>query len=231
DSSKTLFNYKLDALKERHNYREPEGRSAIANDMLSTIARVKNAILKADYIKSLAQDLDINEEALMVELKNVKDYKSASEAFSSPSKKPLNINPTEKLLIKLMLDEADLVERLRDNLTPADFQDERTMRIVSIIYEAFSQGKSVNPSSLVNLFISQQDLSQVICELSLLPDISGADKDKVVDDCIRRIKNQGVKMKTELLRREIKIAQERKDEIRLKGLMQEYCSLTKRGGT
>ncbi|MFA5116960.1 MAG: DNA primase [Candidatus Omnitrophota bacterium] len=231
DSSKTLFNYKLDALKERHNYREPEGRSAIANDMLSTIARVKNAILKADYIKSLAQDLDINEEALMVELKNVKDYKSASEAFSSPSKKPLNINPTEKLLIKLMLDEADLVERLRDNLTPADFQDERTMRIVSIIYEAFSQGKSVNPSSLVNLFISQQDLSQIICELSLLPDISGADKDKVVDDCIRRIKNQGVKMKTELLRREIKIAQERKDEIRLKGLMQEYCSLTKRGGT
>ena len=229
DSSKTLFNYKLDVLKGRNNYREPEGRSAIANDMLSTIAKVKNEILKADYIKRLAQDLDVSEEALQAELKNIKEYKGSSEAFSLPAKKPLNINPTEKLLIKLMLDEADLIERLRGDLTPADFQDERTMRIVSIIYEAFSQGRSVNPSSLVNSFISQQDLSQVICELSLLPDIAQADKEKVVDDCVRRIKSQGMKMRTELLRREIKIAQARKDEVRLKDLMQEYCSLTKRG--
>jgi len=233
NSSKSLFDYKLDMLKSRYNAREPQGCSSIANEMLATIAKVKNAILKGGYVKQLAQNLDVKEEALFAELKNIKDYSGSQSTVVpfAPQKKNLQINPTEKLLVKLMLEESSLIERLKEVLTPSDFQDARTTKIVSIMFDAVSQGRKVVPSHLINSCMAQEDLSQMICELSVMPQVADEDKERITDDCIKRLKEHGLKGRVEFLRREIKEAQNLKDEQKLQKLMQEFCNLTKRGPT
>ena len=225
--AKGLFDYKLEILKSRYNYRDIEGKAKISELMLETISKFRNLVLKSEYIKKLAQDLDIKEEALLQEMKKIKKVKTFIDYEQPVQKNVLSINPTEKLLIKLMLEETEFIHRVKDTLEPADFQDERTCRIVSIMFDLMEQGKNVEPRILMN-YLNEEDISQVICESVFLPEeLSAQNKEKIVNDCIRRVKKEKLKIKKQRLHEQIKTAQHLGDEERLNRLVEEFHHLIK----
>jgi len=227
NQAENLFDYKLKVLKSRYSIKDIEAKALISFEMLLTINRFKNAILKAEYIKRLAQELDIREDALLQELNKIKEVKPYSDLDAGGStKKALNINPTEKLLIKLMLEEEELISHIRERLEPADFQDERTARIVSLMFDLIEQGKNIEPNKLINYF-NDEATSQVICESTLLPQISSENKENVINDCIMRLKNERLRIKKQHLHEQIKTAEGLGDEEKLHRLMQEFHCLIK----
>ncbi|MFH1458511.1 MAG: DNA primase [Candidatus Omnitrophota bacterium] len=223
-----LFDYKLQVLKSRFNVRKVEDKARIAGSMLETIHKIKNAVLKSEYVRKLAQDLDIREEALLEEIRKISPAKPYAGFSDGVSKKTTQaINPTEQLLIKLMLEENELVEHIRKNLEPADFQDERACRIVSILFDLIGQGKTVDPASLIN-HLDDELASQVICESMFLPETLSQDqKEAVVADCVRRLKSKKSRLKRELLHGQIKAAQQTGDEEELGRLIEEFDYLIK----
>ena len=225
--AKGLFDYKLEILKSRYNYRDIEGKAKISTLMLETISKFRNLVLKSEYIKKLAQDLDIKEEALLQEMKKIKKVKTFIDYEQPVQKNVLSINPTEKLLIKLMLEETEFIHRVKDALEPVDFKDERTSRIVSIMFDLIEQGKNVEPRILMN-YLNEEDISQVICESVFLPEeLSAQNKEKIVNDCIQRLKNEKLKIKKQRLHEQIKTAQHLGDEERLNRLVEEFHHLIK----
>jgi len=226
-SSKNLFDYKLGILKSHYNPKQIEAKAAIAQEMLVTIKKFNNAILRSNYIKRLSEELEIKEDALLSELSKIKDYRPATYDYQKVEARAININPTEKLLIKLMLEESDLLNRLKESLEPADFQDERCVKIVSIMFDLIAQGKEINSRSLVNYFTPYQELSGVISEVTLLPETSEENKEKIVEDCVRRLKCQRIKTRREHIHREMKHAQNLQDDELLRRLMHEFYQLTK----
>ena len=120
-----IFDYKLGILKSRNGSEDAEGKAKISSGMLETIVKFKNEILKSEYIKRLAQELDVREDALLHESRKINTAKLPySQEGPVAAKKASAINPTEKLLLKLMLEETDLVAQLRDSITPADFYND-----------------------------------------------------------------------------------------------------------
>lgn len=224
----SLFDYKLGILKLRYNPKEIEGKAKIASLMLETINKFKNAVLKSEYIKKLAQELDVKEQALLYEVKAITQLKSYSDTKPVIPRKASGINPTEKLLIKLMMEERELVEKIKEQLEPADFNDERTSRIVSIMFDLIAQGKNIGPSLLMQ-HLSDDDFSQVVCESMFMPEANSQSKEKIVDDCISRMKSEKLKLKRHHLHEQIKTAQNTGDEERLHLLMKEFCNLTRKG--
>jgi len=223
-----LFDYKLKVLKKRHNSKDIEGKAKISSEMLFTIAKFKNEILRSEYLKRLADELDLREESLWQELAKVKEGRSVSVSNQHAVKHvPLNINPTEKLLIKLMLEEADLMNRVKEDLEPADFSDERVSRIVSILFGLIDQGVRIEPNKIIN-HIEGDEALRVICETTFMPEISDTDKEKIVDDCIKRLKAERVKLKRQELHDQIKVAQGLGDEEKLSRLMQQFHDLIKK---
>lgn len=224
--AESLFEYKLRILKSRYDVKDAQGKAGIAAEMLPTINRLKNAILKAEYVRRLAQELDTAEHNLLQELNKLKADKPYRDPRAPAAKKAADINPTEKLLIKLMLEETALAGQLRKILEPGDFQDERTARIVSIIFDLFDRGKPVEPRSLVNHF--GDDLAaSLICESTLSPEVSSQNREKIVEDCVRRIKKEKTRFKRQCLHKEIKLAQDSGDEEKLTNLMLEFSRLAK----
>ncbi|MDD4980533.1 MAG: DNA primase [Candidatus Omnitrophica bacterium] len=222
-----LFDYKLGILKSRYSKKDIQGKASICSEMLPTINRFKNAILRAEYIKKLAQELDIKEEALLQELKKVKEERPYQDLNAKDThKKALNINPTEKLLIKLMLEETELINQLRERIEPGDFQDERAHQIVSLMFELMEQGKGIEPSKLIN-HLHDKNIAQVICESTLLPRIPSENKENIINDCIQRIKGERLKLRKQRLHEQIKAAQALRDEKQLHRLTQEFHSLIK----
>ena len=221
-----LFDYKLDILRHQHNAQDAEGKLKISLEMLATIKKINNPILRSSYIKRLSEDLEIKEEVLLFELSKIKDY-SYSQRLSDLKKKSREVNPTEKLLVKLMLEEERLIKELREILSPADFQDQRTAKIVSILFNAAAEGKKVLVSNLINHLSQQEDLTSLICELTAAPGVPEDKKEEIVGDCVERIKKRQVKLRIDNLHQRIKSAQERNDQEVLNSLMQEFCRLTK----
>ncbi len=227
NQAQTLFDYKLKVLQTRHNPKEIEGKAKIASEMLPTINKFQDAVLKSEYIKKFSESLGVNENALWEQLKKIKDPTSASRAEFTPKKNALSINPTEKLLIKLMLEESVLVKYIKENINPEDFQDERTARIVTLIFDFMEQGKKIGPNMLMN-HLTEDDLGQLLCESTFL-DVPEQDKERVVTNCIENLKNKKLKLYRENLHEQIKKAQASGDQEKLNNLTQEFHALIKKG--
>ena len=224
----SLFDYKLRFFKSRFNQKEAEGKARICAHMLESIVKFKSAVLQSEYLKRLSQELDIREEALLQEMRKQKSSSPAQRLQSVAAKKPLAINPTEKFLIGLMLEENKLIERIRNSLEPADFHDERASRIVSVMFDLASQGRSVEPRTLIHHF-NEEDISQIVCESIFLDDIAKHDKEKLANDCIQRMKLDRLRLRRENLHEQIKTAQHLGEEEKLHELMQEFHNLIKKG--
>jgi len=226
EKSQNLFDYKMMILRARYDIKEAEGKAGIASEMLPTINRFKNAILKAEYIKRLAAELNTEEQNILQELKKVKTQRPYVSLNADVPKKIGSISPAEKLLIKLMLEEDDIIRHIREVLEPADFQNEITSRIVSIMFDLAGQGKRIEPRSLINYF-GEETVSQLICESTLLPEVSSQNRDRIVDDCVTRLKSEKLRIKKQDLHEQIKTAQNSGDDAKLHLLIEEFNNLTK----
>ncbi len=227
--AKTLFDYKLNILKNRYNIKEAHGKGRIAMEMLSTISRINNAIVRGEYIRRLAEEIGVSEQNIIEELGKLKEPPAARADGDIELKKVSSgANPAEKLLLKFMLEEKDLIEKVLRELSPEDFSDARTAEIVSLMHDLFSQGKSVEPSVLMNYF-NEDEASQLVCESMFMPELSGQERERAVNDCIARIKIQRLKSRRESLHMQIKSAQSSGDEQRLNSLIKEFHNLIKKG--
>jgi len=228
-SARNFFEYKLEVLKTRHNIKDAHGKSKIASEMLLTINRFSNAILRGEYIKMLSEEIKIPESYILEELNKIKP--SCLDQEPKPqilNKRESEINPAEKLLIKFMLEDKELIGKVMLELSESDFQDSRTAKIVSLMKDLVAQGKNIEPSVLIN-YLSQDDASQLICETLFMPVLVDSEKEKAINDCIARIKVQRLKSKREHLHLQIKNAQTCKDEKKLNILIQEFHNLIKKG--
>ena len=225
----SFFDYKLDILKSRHDIKDAQGKAKIASQMLFTINKFDNAILRGEYTKRLSEEMHVPEQHILEELGKLKPIVSASNVGVIPSEKKMSpINPAEKLLIKFMLEEKELIEKIMQQLSPDDFADARTAKIVSVMQDLVLAGKNITPSLLMNYF-SQDDASQLVCETMFMPALTGEGREKAVNDCITRIKVQKSKSQREHLHLQIKNAQSLGDEGKLNSLIQEFHNLIKKG--
>jgi DNA primase len=225
----SFFDYKLDVLKSRYDINDAPGKAQIASQMLFTINKFDNAILRGEYTKKLSEEMRIPEQNILEELGKLKPaVPTAALLPAATIRKPPQINPAEKLLIKFMLEEKELIEKIMQQLSLADFADARTAKIVSVMQDLVFQGKNITPSVLMNYF-NEDDASQLVCETMFMPALDDQGREKAVNDCIARIKIQRSKSQREHLHLQIKSAQYAGDEGKLSSLIQEFHNLIKKG--
>ena len=228
DSAQSLFDYKLKVLKSRFNSAEIEDKAKIAGLMLLTINKINDSVLKSEYTKKLAQELDVKEEALHAEIKKMSKAAPSARNADTVYPKAVPASPVEKLLIKLMLEQTELIHRVKDHLSPADFADARVGRIIQAALELAQKGSAIEPSFLMD-HIGQEDISRLICESVFLPEeLSGQDREKLFDDCLSRLKQEKVRTKQLRLHEEIKTAQGAGDQEKLRTLLEEFHLLVKK---
>ena len=126
DNALNLFDFKLNLLKTKYDINKSEDKAKIAKEMLQTIKKVKNEVLKSSYLKRLAEILSVREEALFIELDKVKDDSFVLDYNRFSTKQSLNVKAVEKMIVKLLLEEEELVKQTKERLEVADFQDLRS---------------------------------------------------------------------------------------------------------
>ena len=226
NNAKGLFDYKLDFLTSRYDLTKPEGKTYIAQEMLTSLNNLNDAVLQSEYVRRLAQALNIREEALIIELKKIKG-KNLYKRPALIGDISLKINPTERLLLNLILRENELVNRLKLVLQPDDFQDTRIARLFSLICDLISQGEAIQPNRLIGcLNDDDQESASLISELLAIDEeLPQEDTEMVLNDCIARIKKQRLNSRCQSLQKQISIAQQQDNQEQLDRLVAEFRDL------
>lgn len=228
--SKPIFDFKLRYLISKYDASSPVGKDRIVREILPTIKKFLSHTLRSQYIKQVSEQLGLAEGALWEDFKTVQEdayeTEEAEEGSAVNHYKLTEIPITERMLVKLMLEEMHLVDRLRTIIDPSDFMEEKLKKIVKFIFDFFGQGKSCKPNMLMN-HLGDDEAIAIVAELAALEIHDCPDKEQLIEDCVKRLKRDKILYQCQKLAGEIKEAQTTGQNDRLNNLLTEYNILLK----
>jgi len=222
----SLFDYKLKILMSRYSYKTVEGKSLICGQILPTIQKFKNAVMKFGYVRQLSQTLSVAEEALLLELQKDADSSKEQPIALRPEVSPDSSRVVELNLLKLMLEEEAQISPIRNELELSDFLDEKIKAVISRVFEMSDQGVHVTASHLMHSFEDNQIL-QMLSQLMISDNSFVADKEKLRRDYIDRIKKDRLKFERQELSHQIRLAEVSGDHHTLEDLKHRFNQLLK----
>lgn len=225
-SSKNLFDYKLSKLSARFDIKSGHGKAAIAGEMLPTISRIENAVLRSNLVKKLAEALSVDEESIRTELKKVKPDYTMRVYTVSPVEAKKDSKSAERMILALIFEGSKFIHQIMEKLLLEEFRDSSVRDIVKAALELSKEEKLVTPVKLMNRLDNNDAAAILISEaVSLLETIS--DKEKVLTDCIAKIKKDNMQDRLQRLQDAIKTAHNSKDDGLVTRLVTEYTELLK----
>ncbi len=227
-ASKDLFDYKIGVLSDKFKKNTPRGKSRIASEILPTIARIKDAVLKAGYLKKLSEELSVDEQALKAEINKVRPYDypesmSASGLYGADETE--KISAAESTLLALALEDSKCIERVEKELGFHNLKNKNICSIFATISKKYKDGKEINPSHFMS-HLDSRDAEKTICE-SLAMGQMIKDREKVFQDCLKHIRRSNLKIALEDIQSKIKDAENSGDDSKLIELMREYNGIVK----
>lgn len=232
--SEDFFDYRLRLLKSSFDVKTLKGKAAIAKEMLPSIKKVDSEVLKSEYVKKLAQDLNVEERALMAELKKIKPDYYLSQNILKTDSRSQGLS-AEMMLLKLILKDINLIFKLKESINFSDLKDLRVGNIIDKIFNLMNRDGEVSISKIINHFDSAEDVN-ILSQASLSEEVDFLDKEaknrevnleKLFNDCLRKIKEDNLRIKRKNIQEEIKIAQEKNDQSMLKKLLVEFGACMK----
>jgi DNA primase len=225
-AARNIFDYKIEKLSARFNIKTPHGKAAIAAEMLPTISRISNAVMRASMMTKLSEKLGVEEGALKEELKKVKPEYGARQIVAKAVEVKKDARGAQDMILAILLEGGAFIEKARTLLSPEEFKNTSIRDLVKAIFDIAGEGGDINPSRLISHLNNSPEAAALISEAASLSEMM-IDKEKVLADCIARIKKDNLKDQLEELRSAMKLAQDSNDDDRLSALIREYDSLIK----
>jgi len=218
--AQSLFDYKCELLLSKYDAGSPEGKARITKEMLPTLSRIKDAVLKAGYIKKLSETLSLSEASLLAELARAEKapLKYYDEKTSPEAEKP---NPLEAEFLRLMLEDNELTLKVKEALTLEDFSDSRLRKIAQVLFELAEANKPLN-ANLVLLQLGDKETGRIVSQLMLESQIT-PDKERWFRGNIKRIKERRLPK----IRAEIEEADSKGEEERYQKLAKRQQKLSR----
>lgn len=249
-----LLEYRLEQAARRTDVKTIAGKVQVVNDLLPVLAATTNAVEREESIKYIATRLSLGEAAVHSEMakylgkmRKTGIYRDRNENLRDNSNRCLvGISPAsgvpesgkglvparralERPLLWLMLEDPEILLRVRDSIGVDFFQDQVLGRIAGKAVELAETGHSVNASMLADYLDAE-----AVCELTAIfikdagfRDRYWAEKDRMVEDFIAQIKRDQMEQERDRLTRELEESYRVGHLDRARVLSQEIHSLNK----
>jgi DNA primase len=225
--AQTLFDFKLQWLTQQFDPKNIEQRAVICDQMLVTINKIKNEVVRYGYVRQLAERLGLPEQIVLKEGKKFESAPSREKTVEHP-RKPLAqaLNAVERHLLELLLHDASLIPQVKARLSVSDFEDSRVKAIVEKLFEVSGSEESISIASFLNYF-NDPEIQTVILNISATEQSTGKETARILEDCMARIKKDRLKARRQNLSQMILEAERTGDHIRLEQLKEEFNQLIK----
>ncbi len=231
NKAENLFEYKLNILSRNFNIDNLDGKLEVIKEMLPTLARIENMVLRSEFVKQLASRLKVAEESVWLEFKKISHGPririgiTKKEETKAPVLLCNTVREAETMLLKLMLEEKSFIKKVKKTLSENDFLSPQVRKVVNLLYTFDNEGKAFEPSRIVNS-MEDNSTNQVVTKL-LLGDALENNCDIVFDDCIKKIKEDNRRRFCHILKDEIAVEQKKGNFQRVGELLKEFNASVK----
>jgi len=228
-NAKDFFDYKLQALLARYPRQDALGLSKISREMFETFLKVKNTVMLSEYFKRLARALQVDEHSLRTEFSHLNKKAGPSKEraqVAAAAPEAIKPAPEELLLLVLMAEVPPFCDRACDELKEADLKTPVSRQLFGYLRQMSEQGKKCTLSGLLNRIPDAPYREQLVAVMASLDET--AEREKILEDCIGKIKQGRATGRLEELRRLILAAETGRDEDKVRAATQEYQELLKR---
>jgi DNA primase len=179
--SLSLVDYRIKLVLQTTDLNSSEGKVVLVEEVLPTIARIKNLIEQKEEIKKLSRLISVDEETLLLELGRInrKTYQWEEPSYREEltrdfrnSTSQQGILKAEKGLVQVMINYPEEIETIRVEITPKDFLISDLSRIVKVIYELYDKKEPINPAIIMDRIYSEDlqfssQINQIIASLGI----------------------------------------------------------------
>jgi len=223
--AKPLIPYRLDRLAKHLSLRTPEGKTRASEEILPSIAKIGNAVLRSEYIRELAERLSVREEDLFDELKKIKIPSWEKKERVSHKREETALPPAEAMLLRVLLEDEKWVAVSKEKLSPDLLVDERARELLKSLYTHHGEGRSKPAARHLSAF--QEMVGGGRFSGWAVESFDLLDQEKALTDCIRKIKEEHKLKHLASLKEKIKEAERTQQEDQLKTLMEEFLAVRK----
>ena len=212
ENADNLFDYKVQHSLDK----PPENRREEVRSILESIARIKDAIQRSLIITKVSEQLNVSEKALWSDLAPILQQKQKGERRQSEISKRLNdLGKTRKSgrgekavadLIRIMIHDWNLAEYVFANLDLTELKDLDLFPIVNYLKNQQNGGGRPSEKELNRQF-NDVELTAFIVQV-FNEDWEELNLKRWATDCISVIHKEKIQKQIEIIREEIRLAQD-----------------------
>jgi DNA primase len=194
-----LMEYILEQATRRFSTETIEGKVRVVRELIPALNRLRDPLEQNLYIERVASRLGLKESQIRAKLRGREE--PTPEAGKIPQRAPRG-PAHERLLLQLMLMRGQPIPAVEEELGREGFSDPRHQKLAGELRTLWETEKKVNVQELL-CRVGDEDLKDLISEL-LLQEESVIEADRMLRDCLRKLKLSRVRQEIQHVDEEIR---------------------------
>lgn len=202
-----LLDFVRERIIERYDLSRIDQQIACANHLLPTLVKIQDLMERAAQINKTADLLNIEDRALLQELKKVAETGKPELKRLAPHASS-TMPPLEKALIQALLKDKRLIPWVQEEVLPNEMSHPVTRKVLR---ELFKYGSKTDfEAHILDAFQGDEDQNMIV-DLCMQTDAI-VDPDATVEDCLNRLQQTHFNRETYAVTRNMRAAQEHHDD-------------------
>jgi DNA primase len=223
-----LIDFFFEWLMKTHDIKSIDGKVKVAEEGMALIDKIPNKIRKNFYTKTLAEKLDLPESLLMERLRS--SPKDRIKAEEDLKKRPIerSFPKSEEMVVRLMIHHPEMIPTITKEGILREFESPVLQKMAEGLEGLYQKRGRLDLTEALGCF--EEDLKERLSEFAFQEsDLKAGDREKILKDCIQKIRKKKLKKDEGEILKRIKEAEKQKGEKGLDDLLMERQELTKRG--
>ncbi len=213
--------YLMERAFAEHDAHRAEGKADIVKALLTPLLSVKDAVEKNEYIRMIAQRLEIAEELLMADIRRgaAEGKDAIGRDFSYQPQKTAQIDDgAARFLCHLAMEDKDFYDRVEAEIGWDFLQSSPLAKLMSLIREHYEE-YSWQARDLAGL--AEEEARKYLLSF-LMEEVPEGDRAGALEDCLRKIKRDKLENELRALELSIKGAEGQENHMDFLRLLQEF---------
>jgi DNA primase len=192
----------------RHGVDSVEGKVRVVREMIPALGRLPDPLERNLYIERIALRLGLKESQVRDQFRGREPAEGEPETSPSPG----HHGPAhERVLLQLMLLNPAVISRVQESMGKEGFSDPGHQKLAGKLLGLGEKGREIGIQELLS-GTEEEDLRDLVSEL-LLEEESLVDPDRMLEDCLRKVKLSRIRKEIQRVDEEIRErSRERKNE-------------------
>ena len=210
EKSMSLNQYKLELIKEKYNLNESEDVRHFIEESLKEICIDLSSLERDEFIHNISEITKVREEIIIDTLRKMENFKGNYEKVNNSGYIGQNIHleksslRIERILLKLSLKDIENYKLILQYNDEENLYSRETTPLFEKIKELYDSGK-VDITKDIEAKCNDEGTVKTLIKVREEPIITdGYEDDKLIFDCIRRLKKFKLEEEIEFLNKEIK---------------------------